>query len=301
MQVVPFVRLVTAMLSDLEVRLRDTTNSKWSKAEIYHAINHALDTISTRVYIPSVYVVASTAGTEMYTLPWYVRNVADVLILLSGDTNWRRHPGWSIIESTGGTRTLKVEYSETGSMRVLFKSPYSALPTVDAAIVGVTTTADDFTTTATSLEIQTLISASATTRPYPEAGVIRIGTEWISYVGYDRSGLSAEITLLNCSRGQYESTALASDSGAAVTFGVPAYAPDIYTIIGYEAVSFLMGLFLSHAPSAETEHYQFQMRLYKTMATDFWKRRTPQAAPKIHIGDGRAAYLATDNWQGTYP
>lgn len=268
----PILRTQTEILSQLETLLMDTANERWSDANIYAAMNLALDQWRGRVLIPYVYTVSSgfVAGTYEYALPDFVDGpitpqdkeyVGDWYYLtgLSADSlSWQNLLEYTVEPTTAGGRVLRFSFQPTESDgRILWWGSNGPVPT-SLPVTSATIDSDD-------------TSVTLTTKPtLNRSGFVKIDSEWLQYAGITEAATT--LTLTNLVRGLNGTTAASHTGGATVTWGIAMDNEGLLRQVLDQARAHLMEMWLSNPSSRETAHYEKQMVYYQGRADAFWRR-----------------------------
>lgn len=265
----PYLRTQTELLADIEALIRDSSNVRWTEAEIYRAINLALLTWHDKVKFERTYTITDgwVAGTYAYTLPAYVRPPIFPELLrqlpnnewgaVTGTSRWQDVVGWELV----GNSLRLYAAPRTGQGQVVFYAPNSrvplpTLPTTNAQIVA----ADTSVTMGSAVDID-------------DVGYVKINAEYISYTGVTRA--SATTTLLNLTRALNGSTAATHNSGSTVTWCVAADSMSLYSFLYDQVRSILSGLPLSDGSTHERLNYEKMMGYFENRAAIFWQQYHP--------------------------
>src|SRR4030095_5670550 len=219
-----YARTQDQVYAALRPRIRDTTPDRWTEAEVYAAINSALDTWDNRVLIPHIYDLTLATTTREYDLPQYVRKPLDIQypVFGGGETTWLDFNSYKVRPNSSGGLTINPDSDPVpADGRIIFYAPNSRIPnetvTLTDAIVD-----DD-----TSLTVDAAVEVD-------DCGFIQVGTEWIGYTGLTLG--TDSVTLNNLERGALGTTAAAHDDGTNVLWGVAADRKDPFTIVGRQAL-----------------------------------------------------------------
>lgn len=269
----PYVRSQDNLLSLIQDQLDDGSNTRWTDARIYSAINKAIDTWHGRVLVPYVYTMTGgwTAGTFEYTLPDYMdvryiqpqirryRDETAYYLAETGDGDtWADVMGFSVERNTSNGLTLRVdnsEYSMDG--RILWWGSNGHVNTTPA-VLGANITSSD-----------TSLTTSDVPQNIGRVGYVKINSEWIGY--QDVTEGTASWTLSNLSRGLFNTTAASHTTSDTIYFGVAVDTPRLFQQLENQAKAFLMEYYLTNSSSRETNHYEKQMVYYQDRADMFWK------------------------------
>lgn len=265
-------RTQSELKTELEVRLRDPDNERWSEPEIYAAINSALMEWAPRVKIPFLYTITGgwAANEREYDLPYYVSRPIDPQFKTTYGSHdfWSAVPAYTLHARDGGILAIVLGYLPSASDgRVIFWAPNSPTPTTISSQSG-SIDSDD-----TSITV-------VTTALVGMNGYIKVEDEWIQYSGAVRSG--SNTVLSNLVRGCMGTTAT-SHSAATVEWGVVVHRPDLYEQMMHHCLVFLHSLFNQNASNTKKDLHQWNMRWESPMAKDFWKTYTPWRSPKMRV------------------
>lgn len=271
------------ILADIEGLMRDSANARWADAEIYAALNRALDSWADRVLIPHVYTVTNgwVAGTHDYALPAYI-NVRHMQpqakrtipyeydsVLFDDDTDeaWQDVVAWSVEPTATGGHTLRWQLAPwTTEGRILWWGENGRVPTT-ATTLKTTIDADD-----TTVVCNTVVDVG-------ESGYFKLEGEWMQYAGVTRG--AADTTLNNVVRAQYGTAAAAHNSTTALYFGIAAPRSSAFEQLKSQIMANLHALFLTNAAPAEREHHTMMLRYYQQDADLFWRKWTPLKGPSL--------------------
>jgi hypothetical protein len=264
-----YARTTDQIYAALRARVRDTTPGRWQNAEVYAAINSALDTWDNRVLIPHVYSLDYATTTREYDLPQYIRKPLDVQYLEfgGGETTWCDYNAYQLRPNSDGGLTLHLSYYPfPGDGRIIFWTPNSRIPNESVAL------SDAIDSDDTSLTVDAAVEAD-------DCGYVQVGTEWIGYAGLTLG--TDSITLNNLERGALGTTAAAHDDGTNVLWGIAAHRNDLFTMLERQAMVFLHEMFLSDGSAQETEVHERIMNWNMQMLDKFWRAYVPMRSPKV--------------------
>lgn len=267
----------------IEQRQRDGTNQRWSDEELYNAINDCVIGIwSQAVKVPFLYTLPTgfAAGTYDYSLPAYVRRPLDVQqlrrvgthyqgVVIDDNTTetWVDAPAYRLEPTGTGGQKLRLEFSPwTTDARVIFWAPNGFVPVT-------------IPTLNTSLDTDDTSIILDGTPEIGDCGYVKIEAEWCSYVGLSRG--ASTTTLLNVSRGLNYTTAASHSSGISVYWGLATHDLSVYQHLQVDVMASAHELFLSRAAPEERDHHTFQLRLYKQMSEEFWRKFVPARSSKF--------------------
>lgn len=280
-----YVRSQDNLLSLIKDQVDDATNTRWTDARMYAAINRAIDTWHGRVLVPYVYTLSDgwTAGTFEYTLPDYMsikgiqpqirryRDEVAYYLAESGDGDtWANIDAFTVERNTSGGYTLRLdnsEYSVDG--RILWWGNNGHVNT-SPAVLGANIDSDD-----------TSLTTSAKPLNIGRTGYVKIDDEWIGY--QDISEGSASWTLSNLSRGLFDTTAASHTTSDTVYWGVAVDDVRLFQQLMDQVRAFMMEYHMMNSSSRETTHYEKQMVYYQDRADSFWKSYVPSRKPRMRL------------------
>lgn len=274
-----YLRSQTELLAELEARLRDTGNVRWTDAEIYQALNDTLDTWSSKVLLPYLYTISGgwLSSTYAYALPAYVRPplypeverevpYRDEDIPAMAKT-WQPIAARSETDGAGGLVLRLMTPAQDAEGRVRFYAPNGRVPTT------VPTTSGSTASTATSLTLGSAVDVD-------DVGHVKINAEWLSYAGVTRG---ASTTVLdNLVRGLYGTTAATHNTGSSVAWGVGADSRTLWQQLRDQTQANCYRMQIGDGSVHETGRYEQYMNYYQTRADQFWTTYRPQRpAPRL--------------------
>jgi len=263
-----YARTQEQIYANIRSRVRDTPPSRWTAAEIYAAINSALDTWDNRVLIPHVFVVDWVTNQREYTLPVYVKKPLDPQYKISGgEETWCDFNAYQIRPNTDGTLTLHLSFYPTpGDGRVIWWAPNSRLPAENPTLL-VDIDADD-----ASLQVGDEVDVD-------ENGHVRIGNEWIGYAGVTQEDGSRTLTGLE--RGALGTTAASHVAATPVLWGIVVQRMDLYAQLERQIQVYLHEQFLTDGSAHETETHERIMNWHQQQIDRYWTKFVPARSPKI--------------------
>lgn len=286
-----FVRSQADILSSLEDQVDDASNTRWTDARIYAAINQAIDAWYNRVSVPYIYTITNgwVAGTFEYTLPDYIdtrriqpqirryRDETAYYLPDNGDGDTWADIGAFDIEpsTTSGGLVLRLhnsEYSVDG--RIIWWAHNGHIPT-SPPLLGANIDEDD--TSLTTATKPTNIGRN---------GYVKIDSEWIGY--NDVTEGTSSWTLSNLQRGLFNTTAASHTTADTIYWGVAAESPHLYRQLELQAKAHLAEYYLMNSSSRETQQYEKIAVLFQQQADNFWKSYTVQRPMRITLS--RQAY-----------
>ena len=282
----PYIRSQSDLLAELNVLVRDGSNTRWTAAEKYAALNQVLMTWAELVKLEHIYTISGgwQAATYEYALPSYVRppiypellrRVPDIAYTVLGvTTKWQDVPGWELVSDGNGGQVIRLSAPpRTLDGQVAFYSPNSRVPTTIPVTSGSTSS------TATTMLISTAIDID-------DVGYIKCESEYIAYYGVTRG--ASTTTLNNLIRGLNGSTAATHAGGSSVYWCVGVDDLRLWRLLFDQWKSSLAELFLQDGGTHERAAYQQNLGFYSQLAANFWagyspKRRSsgPIANPRV--------------------
>lgn len=265
-----YLRNQLDLLNNVESHMRDTSNYRWSEAEIYGALNDAVRSWNDRVSIPAIYdpganwpsdvhyidiptgIDPATVVTQIRYLP--AENSDEVV-----DT-WYDASGWRVEPTDVFGSRIRVNFQPTSEYRLLYWITNGTMPVV------VPNLADELTDTATSVTL-------VTTAEVGDNGFLLIDNEWIHYRGVERG--AATITCQNMTRGLLTSVAATHTADTPVYWCVATVRQDLYNQLLDQARAFLHELTLIAAAPQSRDVHERMVSYYQARADAFWRRHWP--------------------------
>lgn len=274
-----YLRSQTELLAEMEARLRDTSNARWSDAEIYQALNDALDTWYGKVAAPHLYTVPGgwLASTFTYSLPAYLRPPLypeverpipyDHEIDVATTYTWVPVSAVTEPDGSGGLTLRLLQPPHNLDGRIRWYAPNSRVPTTLPTTSG--STAD----TATSMTLGSAVDVE-------DAGYVKVGSEWIAYAGVTRN--ASTTVLNNLVRGLYGTTAATHNTGASVAWGVAVDDRRLWQQLRDQTQANCYRMEIGDGSVHETSRYEQYMNYYQTRADQFWPTYAPvRPAPRL--------------------
>lgn len=269
----PYIRTQAELLADIEALIRDTSNARFTDAEIYRAINHALMVWADKVKLLYQYALPNgfAAGTKEYTLPRYIRPPIFPEIYLpnpyfehaveSYSYEWRDVQGWDLQPDGATTSTLTVYNPRSELGQVWFYAPNSRVPTTSP------TTNESITDTGVTLRLNGHVDID-------DVGIIKVDAEYISYTGVGRVG--ATTLLSGLVRGLYGTTAASHEASTTVLWCVGADTLSLYNQLYNQVRAVLAEMPQFDGSTHERSIYQQLMGYYQNLADEYWATYAPQ-------------------------
>ena len=313
-----YLRGQDELLADIEARLRDTGNARWSDDDIVGAVNRALQQWAGRV-----------APSAMYDGPFSYPSLAPVEMVVEQGGTLEIEPGAALtLEATipqwfWPADTYEVQLpawmgDDVRPQLQFASAPGSLLPQAwrDATSLEVEPSADGGRTlrlhrlpstntvmsclrllyyvTNEALPLPSLtrtlaqgIDTNATTLTIgavldvAPAGWVRVDKEWIHYRGVARAATAT--TLQSLVRAQYATEGASHNAGAVVYWGAGAPNWALFDQLRDQACAFCHELFLNSAAAKERDLHERMVSYYQGRADMFWRRYAPVRAPRLKL------------------
>jgi hypothetical protein len=263
------------LLNDMQSRLRDSGQSRWTETELLHCLNQAIEQWHGRVSSTASYEIPGGWVNDQFEIAladWLPDDVQPQAqwpvdpLLPNGTTlsTWKDILTWQVEPAEDGTRTLRLDLVPyNGQVRLLYRVRNGRLPAVIPALSA------GITATDASLTVD---------QPLPmieRTGWMRIGAEWIGYRGVS---VGASTTALqNLVRGQHETTAATHDTGDAVLWGVAAPNWALFQQLSDQACAYAHERCLTDGSPKERDLHERMLSYFQGRADMFWRRHTPRA------------------------
>lgn len=288
---IPYLRSQVDLLAEIKVAVRDPSDTRWTVAEKYAALNQVLMTWADKVMLPHRYTIPGgwVAGTQDYALPSYMRPPFypellrhvpyDNYITESLTANWQDVPGWEVVPNGSGGQVIRL-YSppRTVEGRVGFYAPNSRVPTT------IPITGGPFNSVATNVVV------TATGLDIDDVGYIKCENEWISYAGVTRTGANSNL-LTNLVRGLYGTTADTHAGGSNVAWGVAIDDMRLHKLLLDMWRSVLHSYYIQDGGVHEKGMHQQAMGYYDQLAMNFWPTYRPKRQSQGLILNSKAFAL----------
>ncbi len=283
---IPHLRPQNTIQSELEARLRDTSNARWTDAELYRSINDAILRWSGRVSLPFVYTITGGGvnGTVEYSLPDYMgkriqpqRRVYASYVNEDDETYefvWADVQGYSVEPDGAGGQKLRLQWDEgalgtTSDARILWWGEQGTIP------VTIPTVQTTINSTATSLILSAIVDIG-------QSGYVYVDKEWIEYSGFSDNGTYT--TLTNLVRGINNTTAAShTQSSASVYFGIAMPELRLLENLYFQSMANAYAYGLTDSNETERTRYEWNMRYYQQLADEFWMRWMPTVSPQMRL------------------
>lgn len=261
------------ILAEIEALVVDTSNNLWTDANIYAALNNAIQGWGNRVFLPRLYSLTGglAGGTYEYTLPSYIRTPLEVQAAITRLTDdqenelyWITLTGWTLEPAADGTHKLRIYLSydtedSTTDCRILWWAENGPVPTTVPTLSG--TLAADGTSLTTSAAVASTI---------PDVGWVKIDGEWMSYSGVSRGASST--TLSNLVRGLYGTTAASHSSTPSIYWGVAVDDTRLWEQLSDAIVARLHYQQIHRGTQDDRSNHERIMGYAQDRADAFWRR-----------------------------
>lgn len=261
------------VLNEIEALVQDASNTLWSEADIYRAINTGLNAWGNKVLFPRMYTIPGgfSPGVFEYPLPDYIgQHFVPYIAVFTytypeGELEWLRLSGWSVEPGADGGRLLRIymPYQAHGRMvdaKLIWYAENGPVPLPTLPTLSGTLAADG----------ASLTTSAAISSPIADVGWVKIDAEWISYAGVVRGASST--TLQNLERGLF-GTAAASHSGApTIYWGVAADDHRLWEQLYDSAIARLHYTLLHRGTQDDRLNHEKIMGYAQDRADRFWRR-----------------------------
>lgn len=270
--------------TEILTMLDDTSNARWSDAQVYAAINQALAMWGGRVLVPHLYQPTDYSwnnNTYEYTLPAWIdeKYITPQMereipyngypLTTDGTETWVDVPGFTVEPTATGGRKLRFETMPFAvNARILFWTSPSQ----------VFTTVPTLSTSLTSVATSIVITANAT-NAYP--GFLYLKTEDEFLEGTYSTRAAGTITYSITARGLFNTFTDAATSGTNVYAAVVVPDERLFVQLHDQAMAVLHRMrFGLAAPEERSVHGQM-VQLYQSQADKFWRSWTPNRPIKV--------------------
>lgn len=272
------LRSQNALLDDIEARLRDPSNYRWSETEIYRALNDALRQWDGRVFVPAIYEPGSTWPTSVATVtiptgidPASVQLQVRELPVENMDIvldQWFDMAGWRNEPTVAFGAQARSYFQPESEYRLLYWITNGAVP------LTVPTLDAELSDTATSLTL-------ATTADVGDNGFLLLGNEWLHYRGLERGATT--LTLQNLTRGLLTSVAATHAALTPVYWCVATTRQDLFGQLLDQARAYLHEMTLVAASPQSRDVHERMVSYYQARADAFWRKYWPTRGPRWKI------------------
>lgn len=273
-----YLRNQLDLLNNVEARVRDPSNYRWSETEIYNALNDAIRNWYGRVSVPAIYepgvswpsanyAVDLPAGIDPDTVVLQFRRVPAENATDEIDT-WYDAPGWQVEPTDSFGAKVRVYWPAETEYRLLYWHRNGPVP-VDAITLD-----SELTSSATSATLPTIEEVG-------EAGFFQIDNEWIHYRGIERGATST--TFQNLRRGLLSSVAATHTAETPVYFCVGAPRQDLFNQLLDQARAYVHQLTLINAAPQSRDVHERMVSYFQAKADAYWRLHTPQRAPRWKV------------------
>lgn len=272
------LRAQTELLADIEARLRDPSNFRWSESEIYRAVNDAIRQWDGRVSVPAIYepgvtwptsvsTVAIPTGIDPNAVQVQVRElpVENVDIVLD---QWFDLAGWRNEPTATFGAQVRSYFQPASEYRLLYWLTNGPVP------VTVPTLDSELDATATSLTL-------TSTADVGDNGFLLIENEWVHYRGLERAATT--LTVQNLTRGLLTSTAATHAALTPVYWCVAVPRQDLFGQLLDQARAYLHEMTLVAAAPQSRDVHERMVSYYQARADAFWRRWASVRSPRWKV------------------
>lgn len=276
-----FLRSRSDLLAELKIRMRDTTNARWSEGEMGVAINGAIRRWANRVRIPFLYTLTTGLTTSSWTvaLPDFIDHrffrpqvqsdaLSNYYTSLQVDT-WVDLNDYTVEPDGSGGRLLRVAgLLYDTDLRVIHWVAPGSVPADESVSSPVVL-----------LDSSTSMTVTTSENNLPECGFIKVNNEWIQYSGLADAGTT--LTLSNLQRGIRGTTEATHSPDDTIDWGVCADRLDLFEQLFNQCAASLHQQFLAYASPQEREAHTFVMRYSQQLADEYWQSYASSYQPKL--------------------
>lgn len=269
-----------------EGKMRDVGGDgakRFSKQEVFHAINSAINSWHGNVRTEFIYSPVSSASSNVVTLPNYMEprflrpewRITSTGAYPNISPSWESMTGYVIQPLPDGTYEMRTPpndgYYFSATWRVRHWQKQGEVPVADVELSSALAIGDTEAVVTGSLDM------------VGQCGYIKVGAEWVSYQG--KTYTSTTTTLHNLTRGVNFSTEAAHDAGATVLWGIAVDQPSVWLQLGDAVRAELYNLIMNETVNeADYQRRERQMRIAEQKAHEaFWSTYTPTFQPRINI------------------
>jgi hypothetical protein len=285
--VIPYLRSQVELLSEIKALTRNgSSNSRWSDAEFYRALNETLYAWADDILFPRIYEIPGgvDGSTYEYLLPRYVR--PPYIVQFKERTDAYDYPisdelvrTWNDIPTAHEVYATDDGYSlhlyappRQTAARVVYFCPNGSVPLI--------TPNTSLSMTNTSNQV-TMIGSHLV----GEQGYVKIGAEWMSYDGI--TDLGTTTTLHNLTRGINNTLPSSHTNNTPVAFGVAFDTPSLMGLLmdGWRAN--LHALFIQDGGTHETGRHEKALGLYQQKVANYATIYSPKRrGGRLRLGRG---------------
>lgn len=280
-----YLKPISEIVDDLRIIMRDTSNERWSLSEIYMAIDRSIQEWAGRVMFPATYTFGYIDTEVELDIPYYIQgdlqpqhrdytnyNSDGTVDSVTGKEVWKDIPMFEVLKDEDGTRTLVLPGSARGtSIRCVYWCENGPVPQITADVPSGDWAADD-----TSLNVDFIM-----VKTLPTVGYIKVDDEYISYEGVTYG--SSSVTLTNCGRGTFGTTAATHTADTAVDWCIAVTDQSLFSQLEDQAVAKLHAYYLTNASPKEIETHTWLMRWYEQRVSDYWKRYVSPKSTRSYL------------------
>ncbi len=281
-----FARSQSQLRTEILTLLDDTSNARWTDAQVYAAINQALAMWSGRVFVPHLYQPTSYAwdnNTYVYSLPAWMdeRCITPQMerqipyngfpLTTDGTDTWVDVPGFTIEPTTTEGRKLRFQtFPLAVNARIIY---WTQAPQVFTTIP---TLSSNFLSNATTI----VLTANAT-NSYPGMAYFKTEDEFV--LGALSTRTASTITYDVVARGLFNTYTDGANSASSVYVAVVVPDERLFVQLHDQAMAILHRLRFGLAAPEERQVHGQMIQLYQSRADGFWKSWTPNRPIKSNL------------------
>lgn len=268
------LRSQAELAGEYEYLLRDTAGERWDRAEIYRALNLALQGWAGRVSVPFRWEPAERwpEETAAILLPEWMPDRFEVQVLADAEKGiWMDLLNRRTLRTADGSQ---MELHALGAMglayRILYYATNGPVPVAPPHVLG------GLPEEGAALVVDAELNISP-------VGVVLVGSEYVQYAGVEVGGSTT--TLYNLRRGAADSAAASHPSGATVYWCVMAPDLGLWRQLADQVRAHLHELFLADGAPRDRDQHERMVSFYQGRADAFWRGWLPGRSPRLVVED----------------
>lgn len=273
-----YLRTHATLLAQLKAAQRDSSNNRWTNAEMTDALNDALLSWANRVIVPAWYALTWSDSERAYTLPAWMHppfrpQTCDL------DTDDPDTDGSSV--TWHDVPAYTVEPSGTGAWVIRWGvRPRNVLGRVGYNMVNgpLLATQPALQTSMGSTDASIVLTGALSV---PDAGFVQVENEYMAYNGVTPE---TNTTLTNVSRGFLGTTPAAHSTPLTVYQCVAAPQQELFSVLLDHARAYLHELYLSNGAPGNQQKHQQMVSYYRQKVEAFWRAWRPMGNGRIVPG-----------------
>lgn len=283
------LRSQDALLSELKEEVGiGGSGGLWSDSNIYRALNRAVRKWAGKVVLPRLYSVSGgfTSSSWSYSLPRYIRGDIDVEIYRSNTWNQNAES-----DTTGTWTTVfagTIEPSDENGETAVFRfhtAPYTQSGRIKWWVENgpIPTNSTDLPLLSSGITDSDVTLVIDQTPTIGDNGWVKVDGEYISYAGVTRGATT--ISLLNCERGLWGSTAAAHDAADTVYWCVAADDERLWEQLTHQTLANLHESKLHRGTVQDRRAHQEMVNYEQERADRFWTMNgyVTQRRPRMEL------------------